>query len=1379
MHFNTSPFIFLTRSITIFTMLMSGTAFGQFKYETLSNSDGLSQGYVSDILQDREGFLWFTTKAGLNRYDGYTFKVYMHDAYDVNSISSNETAKLYEDSQGRIWVGTADGLNVYDKTEDRFRRIISDPKNPNTISGNRIINQIVELDAQNFLVYSSEKSYNIITIPPDFFKKNSSPFVTHVEAPNQCTEHIQVIFKDAKNRVWVNSCKKLYEFIPEKKSFVWRKDNVYYLDYNLNDDGTAWVNDNNFSLMDGATNYPLFTKSIAGDDKSVLAMDNNQRLWVGISRTNKLLAYDTKSWSKGTSIDPEKSLIFEDDEVATRRLFKDRSGLLWLATNGYGLRKYSFESERFNHLAQGVSIRKITSSAYNEIILQGWSSILSLSLDGKDTENDIKNKFNELQDFFISKNGEIYYLKSGIKNNTPYIVSELEKYDPKTKKSQKYPIHLRMEYQVTEPIIEDRKGNIWICGINGDIVVVNPITAKAKQFSINTEATRPMLASALITAMYEDSNGIIWIGTEEGMVKLVYDHLTSQPPKVVWYRSGTLNKNSLNFSHVSCFLDDPIDNNLLWINTKGGGLNLLEKTTGKFTHITTKEGLCNDVVYGTLADTEGNIWGSTNFGIFCLLKKRKDEYGNWQFRHFTKGSGLQDDEFNTGAYAKLPNGDLAFGGVKGISVFNPVTVLQSGFTPNVFITNILVGNKIVTPNDNSGVLKQAIESASSITLNHLQDILTLEFSSLDFTAPNQNKYRYQLVGIDRYWVESGTRRTATYLHLPSGSYTFKLQGSNSLGIWNDKVRELTIKILPPWYASWFAYLLYVTLLGLGIRAYYRYKLNQNKMATKLQFEQNETNRIKELDKVKTDLYTNITHEFRTPLTVILGMVQHIRRSAADHLENGLDMIERNGNNLLRLVNEMLDLSKLEAGKMELNLIQGDVLNFIRYIVESFHSVAESQDKKMHYLSSVDTMYVKYDEEKIRQIVSNLLSNALKFTSKKGDIYLSISQDNNNHLCLKVKDTGEGIPDSQLHHIFDRFYQADSTHTRHAEGTGIGLALTKELVQLMDGQISVKSPPIGFKKGTEFTVILPLEIISDYLEKTAIKKPAIIVNTQADDNHQTRHIDYQNQTNSDKELILLVEDNTDVVAYTASCLQEYRLAVGKDGQEGLDIARDLIPDLIITDVMMPFMDGFEMTRILRLDELTSHIPIIMITAKADMDSKLEGIEHGAEVYLEKPFNVDELTLRVRKLLDQRMILQRAYASKMGLQSSSAMKSHVEVDQRHIDGIVIPKRENEFVKKVTSDIEAHLSEEDFGVNQLAKNLFMSYSQVQRKLNALIGLSPNQYIRFMRLEKSKELLRSTDDTILNISMNCGFSDPSYFAKVFKQEFGMTPHEWRVLIS
>ncbi len=1364
---STSHFFSFTRSIIILCLLISSSVFGQFKYETLSTAQGLSQGYIWDIIQCKDGFLWMTTKAGLNRYDGYSFKVYSHDAFDPYSISSNNTLNLYEDSKGRIWVGSDDGLNIFDKKTERFYRLYHDAKNPISLSGNVADEQITELSDGRFLINTSNVAFDIVTLSDDFFENESGLKIEHINKPknsfNVGNYYNEVTYTDSKNITWYKCDHNLYRFNEKTDQFEWQKvDNLSGNQIIKNDDGTVWFGDEYISLFDGINVYPTFTKPMFNGHTGYILKEDNGRLWRSNNNLGFLEIFDISTWQKGKPLDPEKNIIASDKDVYCNKIFKDRTGLVWLGLNGFGVRKYSFESEKFNHIASNKSIRKIIADPQNNLHIYAWYGHFKINTKGNLTDNIWEFKHGLSLDYFIAKTGDLWLTERTDVNSKT--ITSLQQINPTAKLSKIYKFNLKGNYDFPQHIIEDQSGWLWFGGLNGYYVVFDPKSGNSKEYYTNKNTPT--------TTLYNDHNGMVWMGTMEGFAKIESENILTTSPKITWYSNDPNNKSSLNSNNVSTFLDDPIDHDLLWIGTKGGGLNLMEKSTGKIRHITVNQGLCDNTVYGLLDDENGNIWGSTNNGLFCILNSA-NRNGNFEIRHFTEAAGLQAAEFNTDAYAKLPNGHLAFGGINGLNVFDPKEILIDTIVPNLFITKLIVGNQVIIPNDESSILSQAIEFTSSITLKHYQDVFTLEFSSLDFRAPEQIKYRYQLVGIDKDWLEIGKRRSVTYSHLPAGSYTFKVQGSNSLGILNDKVRELTITILPPWYASWYAYLFYAILLGLGIRAYYKYKLEQNRMATQLQFEQNENHRVKELDKVKTDLYTNITHEFRTPLTVILGMVQHIRRSATDHLDSGLDMIERNGNNLLRLVNEMLDLSKLEAGKMELNNTQGDVINFIRYIIESFHSVAESQDKKMHYLSSIDTMYVKYDEEKIRQIVSNLLSNALKFTSKKGDIYLSISQDNNNHLCIKVKDTGKGIPENQQHHIFDRFYQADSTHTRNAEGTGIGLALTKELVQLMNGEISVKSPPTGAKIGSEFTVILPLEIITDYVEDESTHKP-FVVKSKIADKDPVRYIDFQNQTSQDKELILLVEDNADVVAYTASCLQDYRLAVGKEGQEGLDIARELIPDLIITDVMMPFMDGFEMTRNLRIDERTSHIPIIMLTAKADMESKLEGIDYGAEVYLEKPFNVEELKLRVRKLLDQRMILQKAYANKLGIQTFSKEITNKE-EKTHYDDIVLPQLENVFVKKVTLEIEAQLSNESFSVEQLARNLFMSYSQLQRKLNALIGMSPNHFIRHLRLQKSKQLLGNTDDTILNISMNCGFSDPSYFAKVFKQEFGITPQEWR----
>jgi signal transduction histidine kinase/DNA-binding response OmpR family regulator len=924
-----------------------------------------------------------------------------------------------------------------------------------------------------------------------------------------------------------------------------------------------------------------------------------------------------------------------------------------------------------------------------------------------------------------------------------------------------------------QPMIEDSKHRIWVCGANGTLARIDPTSGKMSRFVISSALPPGTSILAQTTVFYEDGAGVFWMGTEYGFARLVFPE-SGAAPAVKWFKNIPGNGHSLSYDYVSWFMDDPVDPDYLWISTKGGGLNRMQKSTGNFIHYTTKQGLPNDVVYGTLTDKAGNIWGSTNRGLFCMLTKTKND-AEPVFRVFSTSDGLQADEFNTNAFAKLTNGNLVFGGVNGLNIFNPQKILEKSFTPNVYVTGIQIGNKMIIPGDETGILKETIEQARSITLNHRQDVLTLEFSSLDFTSPQQNKYRYRLTGIDKEWVESGTRRTATYLHLPPGNYTFKVQGSNSQGMWSDKIVELKIKVLPPWWLSWWAYVVYVLLIVLAIRAYLRFNVNKAKLQSQLNFEQLEAKRAKELDTVKTQLYTNITHEFRTPLTVILGMAQQIAEKPGEQFALRIDMIIRNGRSLLNLVNELLDLSKLETGKMQLQLSHGDIIHFLRYIVESFHSLAESQQKQLHFLTEIDTLYLEYDREKLRQIVSNLLSNAIKFTTEKGNIYISVTEQavpgriNSSSLVIKVKDTGIGIPEEQLQFVFDRFYQLDNSHTRKEGGTGIGLSLTKELVKLMEGEITVKSPPAGTNKGSEFIVVLPLKRVQTVEEEgfEDSKKQTIASLASSDIVAMSETVE---EKRGNAPLILLVEDNADVVAYTASCLTEYRLAVGKDGREGFDIATQMIPDLIISDVMMPFVDGFEMVEKLRANEYTSHIPVIILTAKADIRSKIEGLQRGAEAYLEKPFNKEELQVRIQKLLELRRNLQQYYLKEAGLSGDTNAPAAMG------NTISVPAIEDILVRRVREVVEQNLTDVDFTVEKLSKLLFMSHSQLHRKLEALTGYSPTKFIRMLRLKKAKQLLQDPANSIASVALDCGYNDPGYFARIFKQEHQMTPQEWRM---
>lgn len=1336
-------------------------------YESISTAQGLSQGMVFDMLQDKEGFIWVATNNGLNRYDGYNFKVFTNDPYNPHSLSRNTIVKLFEDSKGRLWAGTENaGVNIYDKTTGKFYRIAQSSSAAAGLSGNEI-RGITEMPDGSILIATDNNGLDIVNLPNSFFEKGAPPVIAKLQLPNHAV--VYGMGKDKNNNMWVGGMDgAVYRFDGASNSFALLKGAQFLFNGYFVNEENILIN-NNLFLYDGENITPLF--DIEKMPPGNIIYRPNSPLWDKHHREHYY--YDVSDWGNGKPLQWNRKL-----PPATRLIYPfiiDRSGIVWSGTVGYGLRKYNTASSKFKAQMPAYSVRFIVPVSGGGIFLGDFAySWRRLGHDSVSTSPFSKiASVKQIDNFIACKTGD-YWIKSDY--------SGYYKYNPSINKLTAYPqINFYAGRGDKQPMLEDSKGNIWMPGLGGMFATINIATDKTDSFSINTNAAKPMQAETVCTALYEDTQGVFWIGTREGFARVSFSGDKTSLPKVKWFYNNSSDRNSLNYNHVSCFMDDPAEpNKYLWVCTKGGGLNRLDKNTNDFFHVTARQGLVDDVVYGILADDAGNIWGSTNKGLFCMSAVKQTNGNSWVFRNFTKANGLQDDEFNTSAYAKLPNGNLAFGGVNGLNIFSPEEILTPGFIPNVFITDILINNQPLDAGGNVSVLKNTIEQSKEITLTYLQDILTLEFSSLDFTASGQNKYRYQLVGVDKEWVESGTRRSATYLHLPSGKYIFKVQGSNSEGIWSDKIAELQINVLPPWWRSWWAYLCYILLIGVAIRAYFKFSVNRAKLQSQLNFEQLEAKRIKELDTVKTQLYTNITHEFRTPLTVILGMAQQVKNNPETHLNNGMDMIIRNGESLLKLVNEMLDLSKLETGKMQLQLINGDVINFLRYIVESFHSLAESQHKQLHFLSEMDALQTEYDPEKLRQIIANLLSNALKFTPERGNIYISVTEQtvpdspNKILLAIKVKDTGAGIPEGQLLHIFDRFYQIDNSHTRKTEGTGIGLALTKELVKLMEGEITVKSPPTGANKGSEFTVVLPLKKTNAEDESVVRQngKPNYAASADAAPTVFELADDKDAKT---KPLVLLVEDNADVVAYTASCLPDYRLAVGKDGREGFEIACEMVPDLIITDVMMPFVDGFELCRQLRRDERTSHIPIIMLTAKAGIESKMEGLQQGADAYLEKPFNREELLIRIKKLLELRQTLQLYYLKKAGLDSA---KERGETTIAKVP-LVENDIEDAFVKRVREAVEANLSNAEFTIEQLCKLVFMSHSQLHRKLDALTGCSPNKFIRVARLNKAKQMLKDPANSISAIAYECGYNDPAYFSRVFKQEHGETPQEWRSVKS
>jgi signal transduction histidine kinase/DNA-binding response OmpR family regulator/ligand-binding sensor domain-containing protein len=1369
------------------------------KVEILSTDDGLSQGMIYDILQDREGFLWIATKDGLNRYDGYEFKVFTNDPNDPWSISGNTIVKLFEDSAGRIWAASDNsGLNIYDKKSGYFHHLRNDPNDPTSLSGN-YVSAILEDSSGYFITQVENKEINMFRLENDFFNNQKPPQIIHVPMPPQKRlkklspdgividfAELRGIVKDAKNRIWVGGNDAIYRLNVLKRELTLTHEGYSFETAYARPDGSIWASGYSQDLYNW---NGIDTPKSIGNYKDIREIweDEQENLWV--ASIDSLYGFDLTGWTPDASFDFGSDRCFyrwkpKDKDFPFKSLITDRSGILWVGTSGFGLYKNNPKNKAFFHHLPGVSIRKIELASESELYLQNFA-FEWFKQDGPYL------KLNRLHDdepsthiFLVTKSKEIWTRLEFVKQN--YL--QVKRYNPLTDKTRMY--NISWHHREFQPMIACRNGSIWMAGLNDILTHINPITDSISSYDLidgiflnSIEINKRVSTQKFSTALYEDNNGILWVGTERGFTKVVLPEGMQDKLQITKYQNISNDAYSLSYNHVTCFLDDPLQpDRFLWISTKGGGINRMDKKSGQFKRWTKKDGLPDDVVYGILPDDEGNLWGSTNKGLFCMIPNKDTATVDQQlytFRNFSKADGLQENEFNTGAYAKLPDGRLAFGGVNGYNVFDPSAVLSDDFIPPTYITNILINNQPVRPNDKSGILKNTIETTRKITLSYLDNIITLEFASLDFSAPDRNKYRYQLVGADDTWVEAGNRRSATFLHLPPREYIFRVQGSNSQGIWSDHIAEVKINVLPPWYRTWWAYLLYVTVLAMAIATYIRFSINRAKLQQQLGFEKQEVDRVRELDALKTRLFVNMTHEFRTPLTIIIGMAQQVMDDPRANFSGGMKMILSNGQNLLGMVNRMLNLSKLESGKMTLELVQGDMVLFLRNIVEAFRSFAAKKKIQLHFLPEVDVVMMDFDPDKMQQVISNLISNAFKFTPEGGHIYFVIRRENGS-LRIRVKDTGCGIEEKDQDKIFDRFYQTDSSSTRRYEGTGIGLALCKNLVTLMEGQISVQSPPVGTRRGSEFTVILPIrqEVLiagaaqHQYLEP--FKNTPVENGTKASTTNMeavqsaTPGIEKQAVPfeNIEDPLILLVEDNADVVAYIASCLGDYQLVVAENGQEGFEMATELIPDLIISDVMMPVMDGFELCQKLKTDERTDHIPVMILSARADMDSKIEGLELGANAYLPKPFDKQELLLNIRNLFELRSKLRRYYQNLAGLADSTETK---------VDIPNTSTSEDEFVIKVREMIEANINDFNFTVEQLASELHLSHSQFGRKLAALTGFTPNHFIRNLRLKKAKELLQNQELSITSVAYDCGFNDPSYFTRVFKKELGKTPLEWR----
>lgn len=1327
--------------ITLFLLLCTVQLHSQvnLNYQQITTADGLSQGFVFDIIQSRDGFIWIATKDGINRYDGSRFKVFSPDPFDPFSIGEGYVYRLYEDSRGWIWILFEDRIDVLDPQSGRFFHLMNE--------GNPVALHLFEdrTDGSIWCLQGGDRLLKF-SIQKDMLEKafqqgnaNIEPSYKTFPLPalhNESGKPIEVhsILFTKKHKTLIGTDRGLWQFDQGSEKTDLLGFGTLSINRLIQDtDGKIWMDVYNHNPAQRNGSQIITLDEQAGMKQGQTMPGAYYAWWIldgalWIIQNKTLKKFQPQRYLNKEPADiqwPLETFCSQNELDCIKSVFIDRSGMLWVGTEGFGVFKINTQNPTFRRYLPNISQRKIFETPEGKFTTSAGPGKLYQSVYFDQSTPD-----QSLSSLHHGYTQPLTVLYDQVGNCWSYGAdSLLYRRDALTKALQTFPLKGR-------GLCLDAKNKILSVSESG-LHGLDPATGQSRLFAFKT----PLLQrSEFSHFLWKDAESTIWIFGFEGLVKAIPSDAGYQ---FEYFVNNPKDRTSLSSNTVLSAADDPLEpNRYLWLGTNAG-LNRLDKKTGKFKQYSIAQGLPDNVVYGVLAENTpkdsakpGFIWLSTNKGL-CRFDVRAETT-----KRFTVADGLQDNEFNSSSYLKTHNGTLIFGGVKGLTVFHPDSLRFNPFIPQTRIVGLHVNNQ---PFNMSG--------QSSITLTHDQNLLTFDFASLEFTNPAQNLYRYQLVGVDKDWVPLGNKNNIQFANLASGTYTFKVLGSNNAGVWSAQPAELRFTIRPPWWASWWAWLLYLGILAAGAWRYYQYLLNRR-------LSEQEKRRLKELDDFKTRFFTNITHEFRTPLTVILGMSEQLAKDEIDGPKrNKLGLIKRSGENLLRLINQILDLTKLDSNTLKMNYVQGDILTFIQYITESLHSLANAQNLMLRLESEQSKIVIDYDPERFLQIIHNLLSNAIKFTPSGGKVVIRTTVElagfrNLPTLNIAVTDSGAGIPPEELPHLFERFFQARNQEHAKAGGTGIGLSLTRELVKAMGGEISVESS-VGV--GSTFLVRLPitnnsaLAASGDNVKietwKPSLAKPQITRPEEPVQNHPLT-----------APTVLLVEDNPDVVEYLNACLKEhYHLDFAYNGQAGIDMALENVPDLIVSDVMMPYKDGFEVLENLKNDERTSHIPIVLLTAKADIQSRLAGLRKGADAYLSKPFHQEELLVTLENLLESRRKLQAKYQQNVLLITAPAVTE--------------PDPEDSFLQKVRAVVEKNLSDADFEMPQLERALAMSRSQIFRKIKALTGKSPSLFIRSIRLHHGKQMLLNTALTVSEIAYEVGFSSLNYFSDAFFEEFGERP--------
>ncbi|WP_044211373.1 two-component regulator propeller domain-containing protein [Flammeovirga sp. OC4] len=1323
----------------------------QFKY--LNTKHGLSQSNAITLIEDQQGMIWIGTRDGLNRYDGKKVEIFRNDPKDPNSLSNSDILDIALDQRNGLWIGTYHGLNHYDFHLRKFTRYLSGPSDSDRISNNTV--RSVATMADGTVLVGTRDGLNVLNPATGKFLK----FFHRDNDPNSIPDnHVFKVYIDAQEKVWIGTAKGLCVMHSNKNGYTFEQvrllggKEIYVQEILTDQDKNIWVGTQGDGLIKIDANYNVLNhylkenSDFTNNNVRTMVFDQQGRLWVGtynglniIQPSGELTtAYSTFYNINDLSGNKVKSLHCSQD------------GTVWIGTYYGGVSIWNAQNFNFNYINQNTTNNRLTHnviSSIDELYGKFYFGTEGGGIISWDKKKDQFINFNTSNS--VLKSNNIKFLKIDSLREELWVCTLDSGVTILNMKTSQLVQHINtrngLKHNAVYDIIQYGNDHFWVATFGGGLHLYNKKTDEIERILTTRNS---QLSDDEIRTMLVDKDNNLWVGTQNG---LTYLEIDPESFEVLNSKQFFMDeKRGISADIIEIFQNSKDD---IYVGTREYGMHKLENGQFQFIDLFSDLSASSQYIQAIEEDKSGTLWVSSNNGIMSYnpisgIKKIYQE-----------SDGLVSNGFNNKASQFGSDGWMYFAGPNGITQFNPNAFTKNRYAPDVKLMDLWINNQLVLPNDSTQILYEPLDQTEAISLRYDQTNFTIDFAFSSFVNSDKNQFVYRVKGLDNQWKQTTDSR-ANFTIQQSGNYEFQIRGLNNDGLASENLRSLKIRVHPaPWFSSW-AIFLYACLLLLMAIAVHLVMKRQTNLKYELELEHQMNQQQQEINKSKLQFFTNISHEFRTPLTLILGTLEQIisEYKGSSAVFNRLAIMQKNTQQLMKLINQLMDFRKMENDKLKLEVTEGDIVSFTKTVFQSFNALAVEGQYDYTFECQEENINLYFDPHKLERVLYNLLSNAFKYTPAKGKIQLSIIDDKKN-VYIKIKDSGEGIPEDYREKIFDRFYQVSEELRKNQQnyGTGLGLAISKSIVELHQGELAVSSEG---NKGSCFSILLQkgkehfseeTQIIEDFSPKTqsVTEIPTTTLATELNMNQLVN-----DQT---KSTVLIVEDNVQVRNFIMELLSaDYNVVEAENGEIGLSKVVECTPDLIISDVMMPVMDGITFCKEIKTNIKTSHIPIILLTARTADQFKYEGLELGADEYMSKPFSVQELKLKVRNLL------RFVDSLKVRFKEGNVIRP---------SEITISSVDEQLLNKAIEIMDNNIDNQFFNVEQYTEELGVSRTMLFTKIKKWTGLTPNEFILSMRMKRATQLIEQNKINISQICYKVGFKDPKYFSKSFKKYHGCTP--------